>query len=119
MEHALAEERRAEADAIEPADQFAVLIGLDRMGAAELEQLAVEPADVGVDPGLVAIGAGRHHGVEGAVGDHLERVAAHRLGEAARDDERRRAERLRARSGSTQNSVSASRLSAIGNSPIE
>ena len=42
MEHALAEEGRAEADAVEAADQLAALVGLDRMGAAEREQRAIE-----------------------------------------------------------------------------
>jgi ribosomal protein S12 methylthiotransferase accessory factor YcaO len=68
------------------------------MGAAEIEQRAVEPANVGVDPGLVAIGASRHDAIEGAVGDHLERVAARRLGETARNDEavkRKNSARLR------------------------
>ena len=42
MEHALAEERGAEAHAVEPADQLAALVSLDRMGMAAREEFAVE-----------------------------------------------------------------------------
>ena len=40
------------AHAVEPADEPAVLPGLDGVAMAESEELAVEPADAGVDPGL-------------------------------------------------------------------
>ena len=45
MEHALAEERAAERDAVEPADQRIAVIDLDGVAMAVLEELAVEPAD--------------------------------------------------------------------------
>ena len=51
------------------------------------EQFAIEPHDLVVDPGLLALGAGAHDRFERAVGDHPESIRPHRLGEAARDDE--------------------------------
>ena len=51
-EHALAEEGAAEADAVKPADKLAVLLDLHRVGVAEPVQLAIEPGDPAVDPGL-------------------------------------------------------------------
>ena len=39
MEHTLAEERAAEAYAVEPADEFAVFIGLDAVAMADAEEL--------------------------------------------------------------------------------
>jgi hypothetical protein len=87
MEHALAEEGGAERNAIEPADQRALRVDLDRMGAAGLEQLAVEPPDLGVDPCLVPARAGGDDLVEPSVGAHLESIRAHGPDEAARKDE--------------------------------
>ena len=71
MEHALAEERAAEADAVEAADQFVVLIDLDAVAMAEVVELAIERADARVDPGAGAaglrLGAAVEHGIEVAV----------------------------------------------------
>ena len=52
MEHALAEERRPEADAVEAADELARRARLHRVAMADVEELAIEPADAVVDPGL-------------------------------------------------------------------
>ena len=67
-EHAFAEEGGAEADAVEAADQLSVAPGLDGVAGADVEQLAVEPADALVDPGLRP----RRGGVGAAVDDRLE-----------------------------------------------
>ena len=66
MEHALAEEGAPEADAIQPADQIAVLPDLDAVAVAELVQSDIEIADAPVDPGVLAACLRR-----GAAGDHL------------------------------------------------
>ena len=86
-EHALAEERAAERDAVEAADQLAIQPGLDRVGVAHDVQLAAQVEDGVVDPGLPAAGrrlrAARHHILEGAVGGDLEGPLENRLPEAA------------------------------------
>src|ERR1700761_917001 len=73
MEHALAEKRAAEADAIEAADQFVAVIDFNGMAIAALVKLAVEIADADIDPGPRAsrprFGAALDHGIEIAVGD--------------------------------------------------
>ena len=45
MKHALAEEGAAEADAVEPADQFVILPDLDAVAMAEFVQPDIEIAD--------------------------------------------------------------------------
>ena len=42
VEHALAEEGAAEADAVEPADQRVAVVDLDRVAMADVEQVAIE-----------------------------------------------------------------------------
>ena len=87
-EHALAEEGRAEPDAVEAADQAVVLPALDRMGVAAIVELGIGGLDLGVDPGVGPVrggrGAGRNGGGEGAVGGDREAVRAQRLGERPR-----------------------------------
>src|SRR6202453_3653903 len=56
------------------------------MRMAGSEQFAVQPHDLVVDPGLLSLGAGAYDRFESAVGDHLETIGTHGLGEAARDD---------------------------------
>ena len=56
VEHALAEEGAAEADAIEAADQLAVLVHFNGVAVAALIELAVQIADARVDPGAAAPG---------------------------------------------------------------
>lgn len=91
VEHALAEERPAQRDAIQAADESPLAAAFDRMDEAHIEQFAIEAADLRIDPGLFAIrrrrGAGVDHRVEIPVDGHLEPVRAHRLGQRARDDE--------------------------------
>jgi len=57
----------------------------------QIEQGAIELADLPVDPGAFARGrrrgAGRDHRVEVMVDPHLEAILTHRLGQRARDDE--------------------------------
>src|SRR5258708_8418246 len=57
-EHAFAEERGAERDAVEAADQLIVEPALDAVGAATLKQAGVESDDLVVDPGVRALVAG-------------------------------------------------------------
>ncbi len=80
-EHRFAEEGAAELDPVKPADQRAlpVLIGapaFNRMGVAGGVEAECGALDLAVDPRLVALGAGLHHGVEGAVAADLESVRA-------------------------------------------
>jgi len=55
-EHALAEEGRAKANAVKPADQLAVVPGLDRMGVAASVKLGISALDIGVDPRVGPVG---------------------------------------------------------------
>ncbi len=87
MKHALAEKRRAEADAVEAADEFAREPDLDRMRLAARVQRGVEPHDLGVDPGFLALRAGFHHLRKCVVGGHFEAVGAHDFGQALGDDQ--------------------------------
>ena len=83
-EHALAEEGAAEADAVEAADQRLTLPHFDRMGVAAGMELGIALLDLGVDPGVVARGAGADHLSEGPVARHGEAIGAQRLPERAR-----------------------------------
>ena len=56
-EHALAEERAVERNAVEAADNSIAVPHLDGVAGAEVEQVAVERADARVDPGRHAAGA--------------------------------------------------------------
>ncbi len=89
MEHALAEEGAAEADAVEPADQFVLLPDLDAVAMAEFVQAEIEIADALVDPGVVAAGLRRgaagDHRLERGVDGHGEGVGAHGARQARRD----------------------------------
>src|SRR5271154_3565704 len=57
------------------------------MGVAALIQCAIQPKNVGVDPGPVAIRAGLHDGYESAVGPDFVYIRSHRLGETTRNHE--------------------------------
>ncbi len=87
MKHAFAEEGAAQAHPIKAADQGVAVIGLNRMRMTGGEQVAIEPHDLVVDPGLLPLGAGAHDRFERAVGHHPISIRPHRLGEAARNDE--------------------------------
>src|SRR5579863_145053 len=50
-EHALAEKSGAERDAVQPADQLARIPAFDAVRGAALEEGAVEPHDLVIDPG--------------------------------------------------------------------
>src|ERR1700722_3378060 len=89
MKHALAEERPAEADAVEAADQRLAVINLDAMAVAALVELAIEIANTDVDPGSAAarhrFGAAVDDCVEIAIGDHREPVGTHGAGKTVRN----------------------------------
>ena len=57
-EHAFAEEGAAELHAVETADESLVLPHLDRMGVARAVEREHRAFELGVDPGLLAVGAG-------------------------------------------------------------
>src|SRR5262249_1293716 len=80
--HAFAEERSAKPDAVQPAHQTSVLPGLDGMAVAEGEELAIEPSDARIDPGLGAAvgegGAAAHHRGEIGVDADLEQILRYR-----------------------------------------
>ena len=85
-EHALAEERGAERDAVEAADQAPLGPGLDAVGVALPVQRAVEPDQVVVEPGAgplrARLGAGLDDRAERAVDPDLEgwrRISRRRL----------------------------------------
>ena len=86
-EHRFAEKGAAEADAIEAADQFAIVPAFDRMslaGSVETERGAL---DIGVDPRLGPVGAGADHVGESGVTGNGEGIAADPPGERARTAE--------------------------------
>src|SRR6202035_2978316 len=86
---ALAEERAAEIDAVEPADEIIVFPDLDAMRVPQSMQADVEIADPLVDPGVVAARLWRvtaaDHRLEGAVGRHRKGIGTHGAGEARGD----------------------------------
>jgi len=57
-EHGFAEEGAAEPDAVEPADEFIPLPAFNRMGVPCRMKAERRALDLGVDPGLVPLGAG-------------------------------------------------------------
>jgi hypothetical protein len=69
-EHAFAEKGGAEIDSVEAADERALVPAFDRMGVAALVEQAIASFDVGVDPGLLALGAAFHHFGEGGIAGH-------------------------------------------------
>ncbi len=66
-EHAFAEERAAELDPVEAADKIVRLPDFDRMGVVQLVERAHRALELGVDPGFLAVRAGRDHVREVAV----------------------------------------------------
>src|SRR5947209_18269795 len=91
VEHALAEERRAEAHAVQAADEPAFEPGFHCVDVSAVEQRAIQPPDRPVDPGLAALRARCRatldHRIEIAVDPDLVTIAANHLGETLRDDE--------------------------------
>src|SRR4028119_144353 len=55
VEHALAEERRPEPDAVEAPDEAAVAVDLHGVAVTAVEQLAIELADAAADPSFRAV----------------------------------------------------------------
>ena len=89
VEHALAEERAAEVDAVKPADQGIVLPHLHAVAMAEAGEPGIEGADAAVDPGVVAagfrLGAAVDHLAERLVDGDRETVRAHGAGQPGGD----------------------------------
>src|SRR6185437_5098251 len=81
-----------EAYAVEPAGQFAVLVGLDAVAMSDVVELLVQRADARVDPGAgpagLRVGATVEHAVEVAVDRDAESIRADGAGEPRRDVER-------------------------------
>ena len=86
-EHAFAEEGAAELHAVEAADQRVAVPHLDRMGVARAVEREHRVLELGVDPGLLAVGAGGDHAGEIAVAGDREPARAERPAERARDVE--------------------------------
>ena len=91
VEHALAEERAAQAHAVETADERRTVIDLDGVAMPAFVELSIDRADAGIDPGAPAARhrrrTGIDHGVEVDVAHHAERGPAHRALEARRNME--------------------------------
>ena len=86
-EHAFAEEGAAELHAVEAADEVAAVPHLDRMGMAGAVKREHRALELGVDPGLLAVGAGGDDGREVAVMGDREFARAKRPPERAREME--------------------------------
>ena len=90
-DHRFAEKGAAERDAVEAADQFAILPALDAMRVADLEQPIVTRLDHRIDPrrGSVARGLGtqRNHVGKGAIGGDAKTIGDDRLFQAMRQPE--------------------------------
>jgi hypothetical protein len=71
-EHAFAEEGPAELHAIKPADEIAFAPYLDRMGMTRAVERKHGALELRVDPGLLAVGAGRENAREVAVARNAE-----------------------------------------------
>ena len=88
VEHALAEERATERDAVKTADEGFAVVDFEAVAMTPVVQLAIEHADARVDPRARAAGAGLgaalKHRVEVAVDGDGEAVRAHGAGEAGR-----------------------------------
>ena len=89
MEHAFAEERGAERQAIEAADQDAVPAAFDRVDEAGVEQFAIQPPNRRIDPRRSACAAcmraALDHRVEVAVDGYFEPIGSHGLRQASRN----------------------------------
>lgn len=63
-EHALAKESAAELHAVETADELIAFEDLDRVGVARALKRDHRMLELGIDPGLLAFGAGGDHAGE-------------------------------------------------------
>ncbi len=90
-DHRFAEKGAAQCDAVESADQLALLPAFDAVGMAEAEEPLVARFDHRVDPRRRAVGGGlgaeRHHVCEGAIGGDVEMLADDRPFQPARQAE--------------------------------
>ena len=121
-DHAFAEERAAERQAVEPADQLVAVPAFDRMReararGASMKTLLDRAVDPGVGPVVGAFGAQRDDVVEGAVGGDAEAVGGDRLAERARQVEAVERQDRAACAARPNRRSAASRASAIGNTP--
>ena len=91
-EHALAKEGGAERDAVEAADQLALVPAFDAMRRAALEQPGIELQNLVVDPGIgpliAGFGTAAHDRLESGVAADRERVLPHDPAQPARHMER-------------------------------
>src|SRR3984893_10781908 len=91
VKHTFAEKRRAEVDAVEPANKRAIRPALHGVDPAGIEELAIEKSNPAVDPCLFASsmgdGASVDHGIEIAIDSDLETIGADCFGEALRYDQ--------------------------------
>jgi len=87
-EHALAEKGGAQRDAIQPADQLALVPAFDAMRGATLEERGIEPHDLVVDPGpgagFARFGAAAYDRREGGVDAHRKSAPTQHALQAAR-----------------------------------
>ena len=86
-EHGFAEEGAAQLDAVEPADQPVLVPAFDRMGMSDRVKPERRPLDRAVDPGLLAVGAGQQHLVEGRIACHRESARTDAPGKRTRQME--------------------------------
>src|SRR5689334_15447573 len=120
VKHALAEKGAAETDAIEPAGEIAVLPDLDAVAMAELVQAEIEVADALLIQVSSRPSCGAAHPAMTALKAVLAVTvkASERTVRARREAMRKPSSGITPRiSGSTQNSVGSSALSAIGKIP--
>src|SRR3984893_600397 len=91
VKHAFAEKRRAEVDAVEPANKRAIRPALHGVAPAGIEELAIEQPNPAIDPCLFASsmggGASVDHGIEIAIDSDFETIGADCLGETLRYDQ--------------------------------
>src|SRR6201981_3892448 len=107
MKHAFAEERAAEADPIETADQAFAVVNLDGVTIAAFVELAIESADATVDPGAAPPRLRLRAGL-----DHRRGVAANGCGEGSGTDRARQAP-------SKVNPIQWNNSATLGLDPIE
>src|SRR5215210_1839236 len=84
-EHRFAHERRTESDAVEAPDQFVFPVGFDAVRLACAVQPDVSVDDLGVDPGLLPVGARLYDAFEVLVHTYLVDLLAHHTPKRAGD----------------------------------
>ena len=84
MKHGFAKKRATHRDTIKSADKFPSAPRLDRMRVTELMQSRVALDDLGIDPGVVALGAGANDFAKSIIDPDLEDFLALQLAERMR-----------------------------------